>query len=120
MLIMRNGRVTNEQAVMSGSVRQEQQELKELRKENRELKKYLSNHAQIIADTLSALDATMKGPSTVERGQTIAAACNMLEYANDSLMHFGLKMDFRKMNKIKKRWDTVKAERKPKSEVSHA
>jgi len=105
--------------VITDSHYQEQMELKSLRKENRELKKYLGNHAQVIADTLSALDVTMKGPSTEERGKTIAAACNMLEYANDSLMHFGLKMDFRKMNKIKKRWDVFKAERKTKK-ASHA
>ena len=93
---------------------QEQMELRTLRKQNRELKKYLSNHAAVIADTLSALDAAMKGPSTVDRGKTIAAVSNTLEYANDSLMHFGLQMDFRKMNKIKKRWDAFKASRKSK------
>jgi len=109
---MRNGRVANEQAVMSGSVRQEQQELKELRKENRELKKYLGNCAAVIADTLSALDAAMKKSSTEDRGKGIAAACNVLEFANDSLMHFGLKFDFRKMNKIKKRWDALKESRR--------
>ena len=94
--------------------RLEQTELKRLRKENRELKKYLGNHAVVIADALSALDAAMKGPSTVDRGKTIAAVSNTLEYANDCLMHFGLKFDFRKMNKIKKRWDALKASRKSK------
>lgn len=86
--------------------------MKRLTRENREIKKYLGNVAVVIANTIFALDAAMKGPSTEQRGKTVAAACNVLEHANDSLMHFGLKYDFKKINKIKKQFDGWKAARK--------
>lgn len=89
----------------------EQMEIKRLTRENREIKQYFGNIAVVIANTVSALDAAMKGPSTEQRGQTIAAAINTLDHANDSLMHFGLKYDFRKMNKIKKQLEAKRAAR---------
>lgn len=87
-------------------------ELKRLRRENRELKKYFGNFAVVIANTISAVDHAMKSPSTEMRGQTIAAVLSTLEYTNDSLMHFALQYDFRKVNKIKKRLEARKAQRK--------
>lgn len=87
----------------------EQMELKRLKCENAELKKYLRNIATIVAQSIATLDATMKGPSTPERGKTVAAVCNTLEYANDSMIVFGLKIDHRQMAKVKKQWTGIKA-----------
>jgi len=90
----------------------EQMEMKRLVRENREIKKYMGNITVVIANTISALDAAMKGPSTEQRGKTIAAAISTLEYTNDSLMHFGLNYDFKKINKIKKQLETQFANKK--------
>ena len=87
----------------------EQMELKRLKRENAELKKYLHNVATIVAQSIATLDVAMKGPTTPERGKTIAAVCNTLEYANDSMIVFGLKIDHRQMAKVKKRWTGIKA-----------
>lgn len=87
----------------------EPMEIRRLVRENREIKKYLGNVAVVVANTISALDTAMKGPSTEQRGKTIAAAISTLEYANDSLMHFGLKYDFKKINKIKKQLEAKRA-----------
>lgn len=84
----------------------EQAEIRRLTRENREIKKYFGNIVVVIANTISALDAAMKGPSTEQRGKTIAAAMSTLEFTNDSLMHFGLQYDFRKMNKVKSQLKT--------------
>lgn len=86
-------------------------EIKRLTKENRELKKYFESIAVVVAQSIAALDAEMKLPPSNERGKRIAAVCNQLEHVNDSLMHFGLKFEFKKINKIKKRWDIFKAAR---------
>lgn len=82
----------------------EQMEIRRLTQENRELKKFLRNIAAIVAQSIATLDTVMEGPSTNERGKTVAAVCNTLEYANDSMMVFGLKVDHREMQKVKKRW----------------
>jgi hypothetical protein len=107
-LVMRNGRVQNESLVLSGD---SQAELREVKRENRELKKYLLSVSTVVAQSVAVLDAEMKQPSTVERGKRIAAVANMLEHANDSMMHFGLKLDFDKIKRLKKRWEIFKTER---------
>lgn len=98
-----------------GVLTTEQMEITRLTRENREIKKYLGNVAVVIANTISALDAAMKGPSTEQRGKTVAAACNVLEHANDSLMHFALKYDFKKINKIKRQLEARLAGKKAES-----
>lgn len=89
----------------------EQMELRRLNRENRELKKFLRNIATTVTQSIDVLDAAMKGPSTVERGKQIAAVCNVLEHANDSMIVFGLKIDYRQMQKIKRRWAITQAKR---------
>jgi hypothetical protein len=78
-------------------------EIKSLRKENRELKRFLLSLTTVIADAVNALDVEMKKPPTREHGRRIAAINNILQYANDSAMHFGLKMDCPAMRRLKKR-----------------
>lgn len=101
MLVMRNGVVKNEKLMLSGSA---DLELKKLRSETRDLKKFLRSIAEAVAHSLAALDVEMEKKESAERGKRLAAISNYLEYANDSLMHFGLEMDFRAINKIKKRF----------------
>jgi len=66
-------------------------------------KKYLKDLTETVAVCLSALDHVMKGPSTVERGKTIAKISNHLDMGNDAAMHFGLGYGFKKIANIKKR-----------------
>lgn len=40
---------------------------------------------------LASLDVAMQGPSSVERGKSIAKLSNALEMATDQLAHFGIK-----------------------------
>jgi hypothetical protein len=86
-------------------------EVKSLRRQNRELKRFLLSLATVIADAVNALDVEMKKPPTREHGRRIAAINNILEYANDSAMHFGLKMGFPAMKRLKNRLPSVKATR---------
>jgi hypothetical protein len=45
-----------------------------------------------VRDSLGAIDAAMKGPSTEERGKRIAAVMNVLERALDHAEHFGVEL----------------------------
>ena len=84
-------------------------ELKRLRRENRELKKYLRNIANAVAQSIAALDGAMKETESRQRGERIGAVVHALEFTNDSLMHFGLEMDFRAINKTKKQWNKLRS-----------
>ncbi len=87
----------------------DQMEIKRLRKENADMKKYLRNVATIVAQSVATLDAEMQKHESPERGKTIAAVCNTLEYANDSMIAFGLKVDYRQLAKVKKQWAGIKS-----------
>jgi hypothetical protein len=56
----------------------------------RDLRRHLRDLTATVTKCVADLDATMKGPSTVERGRTIAAITNRLELASDRARHFGL------------------------------
>ena len=84
-------------------------EVKSLRKENRELKKFLLNLTTVIADAVNALDLEINKPPSREHSRRIAAINNMLEYANDSAMHFGLKLDFSAIKRLKNRLPSARA-----------
>lgn len=60
------------------------------KKEARELRKHLKVITEGVVQFLQWLDAEMKKPSSVERGQRIAQAAGALELANDQALHFGL------------------------------
>jgi len=64
-------------------------------------KKELIKLTEIVAKTLTAIDAEMKNPSTVERGKRIAKICNQLEMTNDSVMRFGLGYGWKKISSLK-------------------
>jgi hypothetical protein len=86
-------------------------EMRELKRENRELKKFLLSVSTVVAQSVAVLDAEMKRHESPERGKRIAAVVNTLEHANDSMMHFGLKLNFDKIKRLKKRWEIFKFER---------
>jgi hypothetical protein len=86
------------------------EEVKSLRRQNRELKRFLLNLTTITADCINALDLEMNKPPSREHGRRIAAINNMLQYANDSAMHFGLKMGFPAMRRLKERLPSVKSQ----------
>lgn len=94
--------------IMKVAMTPEQMELKRLRAENRDMKHYLRNLATVVCQTIATLDTEMAKHESPKRGEVLAAACNTLEYANDSMICFGLKVDFRQMEKIKKQWTGVK------------
>ena len=108
MLVMRNGKVANEPLMLSGD---HVLQMRELKRENRELKKFLLSVSTVVAQSIGVLDTEMKRPESHERGERIAAVANVLEHANDSMMHFGLKLDFDKMRRLKKKWEVFKAGR---------
>ena len=74
-----------------------------LKRKNRELENYLRALTETVANCLACLDSVMSQPERRERGQKIAHITNVLEKANDSAMHFGLQLGFRKMDNIKRR-----------------
>ena len=74
-------------------------------KQLREYKKCLVSLTGSVAQALSLIDAAMRWPSTVERGERIAMICNALDMANDSAMHFGLGYGWKKIQNIKKGGD---------------
>lgn len=65
-------------------------QLKAARREARELRRHLMEFAATAEFVLAHLDQAMEGPSTPERGRTIARLCGVLEFAKDSAAHFGL------------------------------
>jgi hypothetical protein len=64
-------------------------------------KKELKQLTTAVVWFLGELDSLMKQPSTRERGQQIATLCNDLELKNDSALHFGLDLDWKKLKKLK-------------------
>ena len=76
-------------------------EIKDLKRENRELKKYLKALAIAVTEQAAKLDGIMHQPSTDARGKEVAHVANGLNYAADSAMRFGLRMEFTAINKIK-------------------
>lgn len=76
----------------------------ELKRENRELKKYLKALAVEVTNRVAELDAVMKQESNT-CGQHISRIANALNYAADGAMHFGLRMEFKDVNKVKRQAD---------------
>lgn len=68
----------------------------------RELKQFLKALAETATRCAAELDDAMRGPSTEARGKEVARIANVLNYAADSAMHFGLRMDFKDINKMKR------------------
>ncbi len=75
------------------------EETKQLKRENRKLKKHLKDLTVGVRKCLDAIDEAMKMPSTVDRGKRIAEICNWWEFENDSARYFGLDIDYRKDKK---------------------
>jgi hypothetical protein len=86
-------------------------QLRELKRENRELKKYLLSVSTVVAQSVAVIDSIGNAPPTNSQWEQLGAVANTLEMANDSMMHFGLKLDFDKMKRLKKKWEIFKAQR---------
>lgn len=64
------------------------------------VRRHLRGLCGAVETAIVLLDKEMRGPSTVERGERIAAVCNALELVNDSAKHFGLGMSLgRRVNR---------------------
>lgn len=74
----------------------------ETKGEIRHLKKYLKALATEVTNLTAEMDATMKADESVDRGKCMARIANGLNAACDSAMHFGLRMEFKEINKIKR------------------
>lgn len=78
-----------------------QDDLTELKRENRKLKKYLRELTKEVREQIKNLDTIMTEPTSFERGKKIAFCLDALEMANDSARYFGLGLDFRKDRKTR-------------------
>lgn len=65
--------------------------VKQVGRQARTHKKYLRQLIVATETAISAIEKTMVGPSTPERGQQIAAIVNALELQKDIAKRFGLK-----------------------------
>jgi len=72
-------------------------------REKAKYKKALKTLTEKVAVFIEAMDAVMKEPSTVERGQKIAKALNYVQSANQVAMHFTLGYSWPKIKKIEGR-----------------
>jgi hypothetical protein len=86
-------------------------QLRELKRENRELKKYLLSVSTVVAQSVAVIDSIGNAPPTNSQWEQLGAVANTFEMTNDSMMHFGLKLDFDKMKRLKKKWEIFKAQR---------
>ena len=77
-------------------------ELKQLQKENRALRKHLDNLTKHICVHIYNIDTIFKAPIDERAQEKIAKSINALDLANDQVMHFGLDYTFTKINKRKK------------------
>jgi hypothetical protein len=67
-----------------------------LKKDNQNLKLYLTALTKTVRQYSEFMEEVMKGPSTVERGRKIAKLLNSLNNVNDHALYFGLGYDYRK------------------------
>lgn len=74
----------------------------EMRREIRRLRKYLKALATEVTSLTAGPDGIMKADEGVDRGKCVARIANGLNTAADSAMHFGLHMDFKDINKMKR------------------
>lgn len=63
---------------------------RDLKRDLREVRVHLRNLTQAVDHALSRFDAAMQGPSTEQRGRTIAAVSNALDMQNQIAKRFGL------------------------------
>lgn len=66
-------------------------------------RKHLVELTKDVAAFIKIMDSLIQSPSTPERGKRIARAVNQMEILNDSALHFGLGMSFRRINTMKER-----------------
>jgi hypothetical protein len=85
-----------------------QHEAEKLKRENRELKKRLQALANASTIVCQAIDSTADGKKfDPDVGKRIASLVNFLELETDGALHFGLHLDFKKIEALKKaalRW----------------
>ena len=71
-------------------------DVKAIKKQSREYKKYLKELSEAVTRALNALDLEMRQPSSLDRGRRIGQICNSLNYSNDMALHFGLGLPLKK------------------------
>lgn len=86
-----------------------QRQIRELRKENRNVTSHLKALVKTVEEYLERLDQVMTAPSSANRGEKVAALANALTMQKDQARFFGLDIDFRTGKKRKK----AKAKTKP-------
>lgn len=69
----------------------------------RDLKKHLRDLTSAVKKATTALDNVMKGPSTSERGQSIAKITNFLEMNNELALRFALGAGVKKSKFLEKK-----------------
>jgi hypothetical protein len=62
-----------------------------MRRDLRETRRLLRDLTRTVDRALSILDAEMRGPSTVERGERVAAIANGLDLQNQIAKRFGVR-----------------------------
>ncbi len=72
-----------------------QDEIKELKRQNKALTTALKNLTLATGIFLRRLDETMKLSSDNDRGKTITTLSNRLEYERDKVRYFALGVDYR-------------------------
>lgn len=75
-----------------------QHEAEKLKRENQKLKNQLKTLTQKATIVCQACDNTLFPPLL---GKRMAALVNLLELETDGALHFGLHLDFKKINKLK-------------------
>lgn len=90
---------------------------RDLARENRHLKKYLKALAVEVTNRAAELDQIMQADESVDRGKCVARLANALNWAADSAMHFGLHMEFKDINKIKRAAEREAPQMPPKNKV---
>lgn len=74
---------------------------KELKAENRKLKKYLKELTTMTSEYLACIDVLHEHKHSDWRDRQVATLTNKLDFANDQARYFGLGIDYRTDGKRK-------------------
>ena len=77
-------------AANAESLRLATEQRKELKRQNKNLKFWLTSLVDCTSGFIAKLDEEMKKPSDAERGKRVANLMNALEIMKDQALHFGL------------------------------
>jgi hypothetical protein len=92
-----------EQAKLSAAEDARKKSGRELKAENRKLKKYLKELTATTSHYLACIDVLHDREHSAWRDGQVAQLTNYLEYANDQARYFGLGVDYRTDDKRKEK-----------------